>query len=167
MRILHFMPSLDPAGGGPVRTVLDLCLALSERGHECTVMTTDMTGAPGWDKPGQPRLAFLGGPSVRVRPFSGAQRAKARELIASHDVVHVPGVWEMSNAQIGNDARRLGKPYVVSLHGMLDDWCMQQGLLKKRVFMSMFTRACLEKAGAVHCNGAGGAGPVEEVVPAR
>ncbi len=45
----------------------------------------------------------------------------------------------------------MGVPYVVSLHGMLDDWSMAQGGNKKRAFLSLGGRYMLEHASRVHC----------------
>ena len=55
------------------------------------------------------------------------------------------------NTQLAAAARRIGLPYVVSVHGMLDDWCMTQRGLRKRVYMTLFERKTLESAAAVHC----------------
>ncbi|MFZ9915164.1 MAG: glycosyltransferase, partial [Phycisphaerales bacterium] len=59
--------------------------------------------------------------------------------------------WEPFNARIAALCRKLGTPYVVTPHGMLDDWCMAQGAWKKRVYMRLVGRRMLESAAFVHC----------------
>jgi glycosyltransferase involved in cell wall biosynthesis len=75
----------------------------------------------------------------------------ARGLVERADVVHLHGPWTTSNLQVAALARRVGKPYVVSAHGMLDDWCMAQGALKKRVHLALASGKMLNGARAIHC----------------
>jgi glycosyltransferase involved in cell wall biosynthesis len=44
----------------------------------------------------------------------------------------------------------MGVPYVVSMHGMLDDWSMEQRAFKKKAFMNLGARKMLERAAFVH-----------------
>ena len=132
MKILHYLPSLHPARGGPVRAVTDLSHGLARRGHQVTLITAeppDQSG--GFDSI---NLIPLGGGVVNARPFSPDQFARAVQLIEEHDLCHVHGVWDFSNPQISAACRKRGIPYFVSLRGMLDDWCVAQKPLKKRLF---------------------------------
>jgi len=70
-------------------------------------------------------------------------------------VLQLHGVWERANIQISGMARRVGTPYVVSLRGMLDDWCMAQRGLKKRMYLRLGGRKVLEGAAYVHCTAEG------------
>jgi glycosyltransferase involved in cell wall biosynthesis len=148
LRVLHFLPSLDPERGGPVRAVLDLSHGLRSRGHRVTLLASELGEKPA---PGGPAITKLDGGVVLNNPLSGPQKRQIAALLASHDLVHVHGVWNYCNVQIGRVARAAGKPYFVSLRGMLDDWCMAQKVLKKRVFLAACGRAHLERARAVHC----------------
>ena len=53
MRLLHVVPTYLPAWrhGGPILAVHGLCRALVERGHEVTVLTTDVHGEGRLDVP--------------------------------------------------------------------------------------------------------------------
>jgi glycosyltransferase involved in cell wall biosynthesis len=67
------------------------------------------------------------------------------------DALHLHGPWSTSNAQVAARARAIGTPYVVSSHGMLDDWCMAQGSLKKRVHLALMGRDMFRGARRLHC----------------
>ena len=154
MRILHYLPSLSLTKGGPVRAVLDLTGGFAGRGHAVTLLTCDRGDAPAhWDgaDPTKPTVKVLPAPEINNEPFKPAQKGVARACVEAAEIVHVHGVWNYSNAQLGRMARTQGKPYVVSLRGMLDDWSVEQKALKKRVFHALYVKRHLERAGAVHC----------------
>lgn len=153
MRIVHYIDAFRFEVGGPVRAILDLSNALASRGHEVTVLTRDDGDVPAaWREgaAGRPRAVLLdraGAPLGRIgRPGLHA----AGEVVAGADVLHLHGVWELSNAQLAAIARRLGKPFVLSVRGMLDDWCMAQRGVKKRIHLAMVGRRMLESAAFVH-----------------
>ena len=39
--------------------------------------------------------------------------------------------------QLARIAERTGTPYILTVHGMLDDWCMAQSTMKKRMYLTM------------------------------
>ncbi|MFO0830253.1 MAG: glycosyltransferase [Phycisphaerales bacterium] len=153
MRILHYLPSLDTTRGGPVRAVFDLARGLAGLGHQVTLTTLEVGDGPR-DSQGV-ALVDLGGPMVGARNLTAPQFAHAKQLIGSHDVLHVHGVWNYSNVQLTRWAHRTGKPYLLSPRGMLDEWSMQQRHIKKRMYLLLAGRAMLERAAAVHCTAEG------------
>jgi glycosyltransferase involved in cell wall biosynthesis len=71
--------------------------------------------------------------------------------MASADVLHLHTPWLESNRQFADLAARHGLPYLVSIHGMLDDWSMAQKSLKKRLYLALVGRRFLNRAARVHC----------------
>ena len=153
MRIAQYMHRVDLEDGGPPRAVLDLSRILHERGHDVTLVTTDDRNVPdAWQEPGVgPELLVLPTPARPGSIFAGRQLAPMRSLLARVDVLQLHGPWERANAQLGGLARAARVPYVISLRGMLDDWCMTQGGLKKRLYLKIAGRRLLEGAAYVHC----------------
>jgi len=45
----------------------------------------------------------------------------------------------------------MGVPYLLSVHGMLDDWSMSQRSVKKRIYLALAGRRLLNQSAAVHC----------------
>lgn len=166
--------------GGVVNTVSLLCPMLTKLGHRVTLISCDDDDLtdPIWvrqrPKPGEAirhepgkvtsirvpmrdRVAELRGRSTdqseRDEPFQlitpeGLKVCEA--VLKDADVVHLHGVWASSNIQIAKIARRLNIPYVVSPHGMLDDWSLSKGSLKKKIHLSLFSRSVLNDALRVH-----------------
>ena len=151
VRILHYIESLNPGRGGPVRAVSDLCNALAARGHQVTLWTGELpdSGAP-QPKPGTPTIQKIDVHMTRLPRLNRIERERLRSLIGGYDVVHLHGLWTLANVQIGNDAMKIGVPFLVTMRGMLDDWCMEQGKLHKRAFLAFCGRKHLEDAAVVH-----------------
>lgn len=156
MRIVHALSEVRFAHGGVVRAVLDLSAALASRGHQVTLLTFDDADVPAaWRNggPGVPRVVPLSWPQFPkpVRQFRHADMKVARRAIDAADVLHLHVPWEATNLQLARAARRARVPYVLSVHGMLDEWTISRGLLRKRVFLALGGRAMLNRAAVVHC----------------
>ncbi len=153
MRILHFHKSLRLEHGGVVRAVLDLCPALATAGHEVVLASPDPHDVPAeWDgRTGRPRVAPCPGRLGPGGRLGRAARVTVDRLLAAAEILHLHGMWSPHNLQLAALARRRGIPYVVSVHGMLDDWSMAQRTAKKRLYLAVAGRRMLERAAAVHC----------------
>lgn len=155
-----------------MRAVLDMCAGQAKAGHEVTAVSTDDSGVPAeWKEKnpakGYPRNLLLplrdpfferGGRSIHEATRDTVTQylppialQPARELLRDADVLHVHGVWANVNLQMIYLARQLKVGYVISPHGMLDDWSMAQGSLKKRIHLTLCSRRYLAGARAVHC----------------
>lgn len=154
MRIAHYLKRISLAEGGVVRAVLDLCGALAQAGHEVTLITYDPSDVPPeWGEAGAraPRVVTIPPPTIPGGVLGARAKQLAADVIRESDCLHLHAVWTTSNAQLAALARRAGKPYVVSIHGMLDDWSMSQRRAKKTMYLRLFGRRVLESARVVHC----------------
>ncbi len=137
-----------------MRAVLDLCAALARAGHEVTLLTADGADLPdAWreGQPGEPRCVVIDPPKWPGGYFSRTQMRDNARHLGGADVVHLHSMWTPSNPQFAAAARASNVPYIVSVHGMLDDWCMSQRRLKKQIYLAVSGRAMLHGAYAVHC----------------
>lgn len=137
-----------------MRAVLDLAGALARAGDDVVVATFDATDVPdAWRAGGTglPRVATLPTPALPGAWFARSQRGALREAVAGADVVHVHAMWTPSNAQVAAVARSMEIPYVLTPHGMLDDWSMAQRRAKKVLYLALAGRKMLRHAAAVHC----------------
>lgn len=154
MRITHFLTRFNLADGGVVRAVLDMCSLLAARGHDVTVLTCDDTDIPSaWrgNAPNMPRVVRIESPALPLGLFSGAQLKAFDPYLTPGSVLHLHACWTTANNQLARRARRMKVPYILSVHGMLDDWCMAQKTPKKRVYLALGGRRTLEEAAVVHC----------------
>ncbi len=149
---VHYVPRLRLEEGGVVRSVIDLCAALALAGQRVTLLTHDATDAPvEWSNDAaSPRVITIKPTGMMARRPDGA----ACKAIAEADVVHLHTPWEPGNIALAREARDQGKPYLVSVHGMLDDWSMAQRRAKKEAFLAAVGTRFLEDAAFVHCTAA-------------
>ncbi|MEP3478677.1 MAG: glycosyltransferase [Fuerstiella sp.] len=69
---------------------------------------------------------------------------------AKPDLVHVHGHWLHHSLINFIESRRRKIPYIISPHGMLDQWALDQGKWKKRLVWQLFERRHLENAAYIH-----------------
>ena len=155
MKIVEAIFSVDLRFGGTSRAALDLAGVMAGRGHRVTLLTANGTDVPAaWTAgdAGCPSSAL----EPAIAPTIGAGRAsdETMALLRDADVVHIHAMWELYNARVARLCRKVGTPYIVTPHGMLDDWCMAQSAWKKRVHMALLGRRMLESAAMVHCTAA-------------
>lgn len=163
MHILHYLKTMRLEEGGVVRAVLDFCTALAGAGHEVVLATFDDKDVPAdWARVpagggvwtgsfgSRPRVVRLPRPTRPGARFDRAALDQWRAVVKGADVAHVHAVWIPTNLQVARAARGVGTPYIVTVHGMLDDWSMSQRTLKKKVYLALGGRAFLENAAVVH-----------------
>ncbi len=146
LRVLHYLDAVREEAGGVVRCVIDLCRVLADHGVVVTLATLDTKDIPSeWqDLPNPPQVRQL---SLGLSDFDPS----AMEA----DVAHLHTPWDRTNAKLAKMLRASNVPYVVSAHGMLDDWCMDQKRLKKRAYLWLQGQQLLERAYRVHCTAQG------------
>lgn len=135
-----------------MRAGLDLTAQLAKAGARVTLATGDATDAPPeWlaGAPGTPRVVTI---DRALTPLLRPKHAGAEldRLVAEADVVHLHTFWDPFNPAVAAAANRAGKPYVISLHGMLDDWCLGNKSLKKSLYLKLVGRRLLEQAAFLH-----------------
>jgi len=67
-------------------------------------------------------------------------------MVASADVVHFHGLWEPAHARARRWCQRLGKPFLVSPHGMLEAWALRHRGWKKLLYFFLVERPSLSGA---------------------
>ena len=100
--------------------------------------------------------ARFGGIEVHALPVTGPRIAGfAPQLLpalleARLDLAHLHGIWTWPSGAATRWAKRTGKPFVISPHGMLDPWILARGKLKKRVGRLLFEGASWRQATRFH-----------------
>lgn len=154
LHIVHYLPHFRLEQGGVVRAVLDLCESVARGGDRVTIITEDHSDCPeAWKAGGDgvPRIVLVRGERRGNPVLAPWSMTVVRKIVTSADVVHVHGVWTPANLQIASVAIDFKVPYVVSSHGMLDDWPMSQKRPKKLFHWYTYGRNFLNNAAFVHC----------------
>ena len=77
-------------------------------------------------------------------------RERFSKLLQSADGLHIHGIWDEHCCASGSLARSSGKPYIVSVHGMLERWAVEHKWLKKRLYSLLIERPNLRDAACLH-----------------
>lgn len=154
VRILHYLCTCRVEDGGVPKAAIDLADHCARAGSQVRFLTWDPQVCPQSWKDGTARnvtLRVVPRPSLPGAIFDPAQLAVFEDEIKACDVLHLHAMWTPSNVQLAIAAKALGKAYIISPHGMLDDWCMDQNPLVKRGFLALVGTATLQNAAFVHC----------------
>ncbi len=156
MRILHVIPSLDPADGGPPQVAVRLAEAQARIGHQVGLLHIESPphrrGAVAGlvdSPPGERRSTIE---SVdRPRGFVARLRAWGGRIASlGPQIVHIHGVWEPEIVAAARECRRHRIPYVIRTFGALNPWSLDQKRLKKRLFLKMLHGGMLRQSCFLH-----------------
>lgn len=158
MKVLHVIPSLSAAHGGPTQAMLTIERALRDAGVDVETATTDDDG-PGRRIARAHAAALAEGAAVRwyfprTIEFYKASPAFvpwiARE-VRRFDVVHIHSLFSFTTPVAAWAARRANVPYVVRPLGTLDRYgVVQRRPWLKALSMRWVERPLLQHAAAVH-----------------
>lgn len=135
MKVLHVLPTLDPAYGGPVKSVEALTAICRARGIEVTVYPEGYVKRRTYLLPYYPGLKGL---------------RRLYNLVRKADLIHIHGLWNTVTTLAALFARSTVRPYVMVPHGMLDRWALRRSRFKKFVYSVLIERRNLCKASAIH-----------------
>ncbi len=66
------------------------------------------------------------------------------------DMHHDHGLWMYPSFASYSNCKKMGKPYVISPHGMLDGWALRQSSWKKKLIRSLFEDIHLNSASCIN-----------------
>lgn len=130
MRLLHVLQTLDSSSGGVATACSRLASEQANSGRNVRVFARHPDPATSTGPP----LAEYG----------------LRDAALAADCLHLHGVWDPVVFRAARLAQRVGKPYVITPHGMLDPWCLRQSRLKKAIALRLGYRSMLDRAAVLH-----------------
>lgn len=157
MRVLHVIPSVARAHGGPTEAMELIELSLHANGVSVTTVTTDDAG-PGRRMDANARLAVCGGARRiyfrKVSEFYKIAPGIMRWLwqnVRSFDIVHIHALFSFTSVVAAVVANWRGVPYVLRPLGTLSKY----GRERRRPWLKKFSIAMIEsqilrRASAVH-----------------
>jgi glycosyltransferase involved in cell wall biosynthesis len=167
MRILHVIPGLSPALGGPPQVALNLVKALRDLGVDAEIATTNFDHPAPLDVPLNQRVSYQFGtnsidsvpvwflpfnpPALKEFIFSKAFTNWCWNHIPSYDVLDNHYLFSYAPTCAAAIARWHQVPYTVRVMGQLTPWALAQSRTKKQVYSSLIERRNLKEAAAIHC----------------
>jgi len=164
MKVLHVIPSVSPALGGPTQVVLNLVKALREHGVDAEIATTNDNGSELLDVPLYKRIEYEQvpiwffprfSPPMKEFIFSTSLTRWLWHHLRDYDTIETHYLFSYASTCAGAIARLQGIPYTVRTIGQLTPWALSQSQLKKRIYTFLIERHNLNCAATIHCTSAG------------
>jgi glycosyltransferase involved in cell wall biosynthesis len=147
--IVHVTSWLSRAGGGIPPVIWNLAQNMSRPGLECWVAGLQDR----WDRQDHPESVAVVSGAVHGPTALGYSRELQRRvagLVHPRTVIHAHGLWMHPGIVARQNSRRMNCPLVISPHGMLEPWALQNSRWKKRLAAWLFENNNLQSAHCLH-----------------
>jgi glycosyltransferase involved in cell wall biosynthesis len=164
VKVLHVIPSVSQALGGPTQVVLNLVRALRECNVDAEIVTTNDNGSTLLQVPLNQCIEYEGvpiwflprfSPPLKEFIFSPAIAQWLWQHIREYDILDTHYLFSFAPTCAGAIARIQNVPYTVRTMGQLAPWALAQSRQKKQVYTSLIERHNLNRAAAIHCTSNG------------
>ena len=147
MNCTHLTQAVSTSGGGISEVVRALTMAQVQAGDSPRVLSIEDDGeAIGpWPAGSPDFLSACHFPGMIVLPDMDERLDQINP-----QVLHTHGIWTYLSIGVPRWARKHNCPYIVSPHGMLDSWALENSRLKKKVAAALYERRHLKRAACLH-----------------
>jgi glycosyltransferase involved in cell wall biosynthesis len=136
IKILHVIEKLNDHEGGLYNVVYNLCKFLTNVDN--FILTSQIK-----------KISIIKKFTYKILKTNSL--FECYKILSDHkiDLIHIHGIWSPINTFIALIAAKKKIPYLVSTHGMLEPWSLQQRYLKKKIFLFLFWKTILKKANKI------------------
>lgn len=159
MKVLHVIPSLSPALGGPTQVALKIVRAIRHQGIDAEIVTTNHDHESNLDLPLNQLIEYEGVPvwflpvdyALKEYLFSAPLTKWLWQHISNYDLLDNHYLFSYVPTCAAAIARHRKIPYTVRTQGQLTPWALKQSPVKKQLYTSLIERRNLSRAAAIHC----------------
>jgi poly(glycerol-phosphate) alpha-glucosyltransferase len=152
MRVGQLVASVSRRRSGIFEFTVGLARVVAESGLESRVFGIHDDGTEADAHRWQPVTPFVAR-HVGPRVLGLAPRLLPALLRSQLDVLHAHGLWTLQSALTLAWSARTRRPYVVSVHGMMNPWALGRSRGRKRVASAVYENRRLRRAACLHAVG--------------
>jgi glycosyltransferase involved in cell wall biosynthesis len=144
---LQVLSHLSPRYGGIATSVPEFARATeAASAHACPIVGFCERGELD-QVPEEQRAEITVFPPQRLRWMvdTGLQR-RLKDAVQAANGVHIHGLWEIHCMMAARMARARKRPYIISAHGMLEQWALRHKRLKKALYAALIEIRTLKSA---------------------
>ncbi|WP_242385868.1 glycosyltransferase [Phocaeicola sartorii] len=145
MRILQTIAGLGTHSGGTSSCTYDLLVAMHRMDCDVNLMTLQTT-----DLIGCGELWIKALPNDSISPYGYSRNINRYLCQSDYDLYHTNGMWMHCNHETCFAARKKGKPYVITPHGMLYPKALKRSYWKKWSLIQLFFNKDIQGAACLH-----------------
>lgn len=145
MKILQTIAGFGAHSGGTSTCTYDLLSAMHRIGCNVDLMSIQSKDLMGH---GEEWIKVL--PNDAITPFGYSLNIKKFLCQSDYDLYHTNGLWMYCNHVTVSVARKKGKPYIITPHGMLYPQALARSAWKKRLMMHLYFDKDIRDASCIH-----------------
>lgn len=149
MKILQTISGFGARSGGTSTCTYDLMKALHTIGCNADLLTTDVN--KNFDTlMGEGEAWIKVVDNDKISPYGYSKSTKKYLKKTEYDIYHTNGLWMHCNHITCSIARRKGKPYVITPHGMLYPHAIKRSYWKKWPLIKLWFKKDIMMANCIH-----------------
>jgi glycosyltransferase involved in cell wall biosynthesis len=147
MKVTHLTQAVSTSGGGISEVLRALSSAQKDAGDSPKVLSIEDDGEAiePWPEGSPEFLAACHFPGMILMPDLHERLDQIKP-----QVLHTQGIWTYLSIGVPRWSRKNHKPYIVSPHGMLDAWALDNSKIKKKLAAALYERRHLRGAACLH-----------------
>ena len=162
LKVLHIIPSVSLARGGPSKAVIEMVSALRDNDVDAEIATTNDDAQNRLDLPLNKQTNYNGAPviffnrfsptisAIREFAYSNGFRKWLNKNIHRYDIIHVHAIFSFCSSYAMYLARKKNIPYIIRPIGQLEAWSLSQSKFRKQLYLKLIEKKNIVNANSIH-----------------